>query len=78
MDILFTAYDNFIANFPTQYQGLISLGLLAVIVIGLFHLIKKSLLWLFLLALFVPASLPLLSKIGQSILDFLKYVAGRA
>lgn len=78
MDLLFSAYDTFISNFPEQYQGIISLGLLAIIVIGLYNLIKKSLLWLFLLVLFVPASIPILSKIGQSVIDFLKYVVGRA
>lgn len=78
MEALFHAYDVFISNFPTQYQGLISLGLLAVIVIGLYNLIRKSLLWLFLLVLFVPASVPILSNVGQSILEFLKYIVGRA
>ncbi len=78
MDSLFRAYDVFINNFPTQYQTIISLGLLAVIVIGLFQLIKKSLLWLFLLILFVPASIPILSKIGQGILEFLKYIISRS
>lgn len=78
MDTLFGAYDVFISNFPAQYQGLISLGLLAVIVIALYNLIRKSLLWLFLLVLFVPASVPILSKIGQSILEFLKYIVGQS
>lgn len=77
MDFLFKAYDTFIANFPAQYQGLISLGLLAVLVIGLYQLIKKSLLWLALLILFVPASIPIISKIGQSLLEFLKYIVSR-
>jgi hypothetical protein len=78
MAMLFQAYDVFISNFPAQYQSLISLGLLAVIVIAIFQLIRKSLLWLFLLVLFVPASIPILSKIGQGIIEFLKYIVGRA
>lgn len=78
MGFLFSAYDTFMTNFPSQYQGIISLGLLAVIVIGLFHLIKKNLLWIFLLILFVPASIPILSKIGQGLLDFLKYMVGKS
>ncbi len=78
MDFLFQAYDRFISNFPVQYQGLISLGLLAIIVLGLFQLIKKNLLWLFLLILFVPASIPILSKIGTGLVEFLKYIVARA
>lgn len=78
MDILFRAYDAFITNFPQQYQTLISLGLLAIIVIGLFQLLKKSLLWLILLLIFIPASVPILAKIGQGVLDFLKYIISRA
>jgi len=77
MDMLFRAYDTFINNFPAQYQWIVSLGLLAIIVIGLFQLIKKSLLWLFLLILFVPAVIPILSKLGQGILQFLQYIVSR-
>ncbi len=78
MDFLFQAYDAFIKNFPVQYQGFISIGLLAIIIISLFQLVKKSLLWLFLLVLFVPASIPILNKIGQSILLFLQYIIQKA
>ncbi len=78
MNSLFHAYDIFIRNFPTQYQGIVSLGLLAVIIVTLFQLIRKSLLWLFLLVLLVPASIPILSKIGQGILLFLKYIVGKS
>ncbi len=77
MAFLFSAYDAFIKNFPIQYQGIISLVLLAVLVITLFQLIRKNLLWLALLVLFVPASIPILSKIGQGILLFLKYIVAR-
>ncbi len=78
MNLLFNAYDAFIKNFPVHYQGLVSLALLAVIVVSLFQLIKKSLLWLFLLVIFVPASIPILSKIGQGLYLFLKYIVARA
>lgn len=77
MDFLFKAYDAFIGNFATQYQGLISLGLLAIIIIVLFHLVRKNILWLVLLVIFVPASLPILRKIGEGILLFLQYILGR-
>lgn len=78
MDFLFRAYDAFILNFPVQYQGIISLGLLAVIVISLYQLIRKNLLWIALLILFVPASIPILSKIGQGVLLFLKYIVSKS
>lgn len=78
MDFLFRAYDVFITNFPEQYQTIISLGLLAIIVIGLYHMIKKSLLWLVLLIVFVPASIPILTKIGQGVLSFLQYIVRQA
>ncbi len=78
MDLLFHAYDIFISNFPKAYQGLISVGILAVIVIGLYHLIRKSLLWLVLLLIFVPASIPIISRIGTGLLEFLKYILSKA
>jgi hypothetical protein len=78
MDIFFKAYDAFISNFATQYQGIISLGILAILIIILWQLIRKSLIWLFLLVLFVPASIPMLSKIGQGILLLLKYIVARS
>lgn len=77
MQFLFTAYDVFITNFPLQYQGIVSLGLLAVIIIALYQLIKKNLLWIVLLVVLVPASLPILSNIGTGLLEFLKYIVSR-
>lgn len=77
MDFLFKAYDSFIVNFPIQYQSLVSLGLLAILIITLFQLIRKSMLWLVLLVIFVPASIPILSNIGRTILEFLKYIVNK-
>jgi hypothetical protein len=77
MTFLFEAYDNFIRHFPEQYQGIVSLGLLAVIVISLIQLVRKNILWLALLVLFVPASIPILSKIGQGVILFLKYIVSQ-
>jgi hypothetical protein len=74
MNFLFRGYDTFIGNFPPQYQGIISLGLLAVIIITLFQLVRKNLLWLILLVVLVPASLPIFSRIGTGLIDFLKYI----
>lgn len=76
MDFLYRGYDTFISNFPAQYQGIISLGLLAVIIITVFQLVRRNLLWLVLLVVLVPATLPILSNIGTSLLDFLKYIVG--
>lgn len=74
MEFLYRAYDTFISNFPVQYQGIISLGLLAVIIITVFQLVRRNLLWLILLVILVPASLPILSNIGTGLIEFLKYI----
>lgn len=78
MHYLFSAYNFFINNFPVKYQGIVSLALLAVILITLYQLIRKNIIWIILLVLFVPASIPILSKIGQGILIFLKYIVTKS
>jgi len=78
VSVLFHAYDIFIKNFSPQYQGLVSLGLLAVIILSVYQAIRKSLIWIFLLVLFVPASIPILSNIGRSLLLFLQYIVTHA
>lgn len=74
MQTIFNLYEQFLAHFPQNYHLIISLGILVIFVIALFNLIKRNLLWLILLIVLVPASIPILNNVWQGILEILKYL----
>lgn len=67
-------YEEFLAAFPVQLHFLISLAIFVVLIVWLYKLVSKNLGWLILLVVFVPASIPLLKQIGQTVLEFLKHL----
>ncbi len=75
MNFFYTYYDKFLAIFPNQWHSLISILVLAFFVILLYTLVKRSILWLALLILIVPASIPVLHNVWDSILEIIKFLA---
>ena len=76
MQTIFNLYDQFLSNFPDQYHSLISLIILVVFIGVLYNLVKKNLIWLLLLILLIPASIPILNNVWQGILEILRYLVG--
>lgn len=74
MQAIFNIYDQFLSNFPPGFHVVISLVILVVFVIALFNLIKKDLLWLILLILIVPASIPILNNVWMGILEIFRFL----
>ncbi len=77
MPILEHGYANLLSHFPGHYHSLVSLVVLAILVLTLVQLIRKSWLYLLLLLIFVPAAIPVMSSLGQGILEFLRYIANQ-
>jgi len=69
---LINLYNQFLTLFPPFLHFWISLILFLVIVYWFLELVRKSLIWLLLLVIFLPASIPLLKQIFWGILAFLK------
>jgi hypothetical protein len=67
-------YLEFLKNFPTNIQPIISIGVAVLIVYSIFKVIKKD--WIFLIALLIllPASKPILESVWQGLVVFIKFL----
>ncbi|MGI5827933.1 MAG: hypothetical protein ACOX6V_02815 [Patescibacteria group bacterium] len=74
IDQLISIYSQFIGIFPSQIQWLISLAIFVAIVIAVVDLVKKNFIWLLLLIILIPASIPLLRSIFSGLVTFLQYL----
>lgn len=69
-------YQSFLNLFPPGLHFWISLAIFLVLVFWVLDLVKRSLVWLILLVILVPASIPLLRQIVDGLLRFLRVVVG--
>ena len=67
-------YSNFLNLFPPALHPIISIILVIAIVYSLIQVIKKDFIYLIVLIVLLPASVPILKNIGQTILDFIKFL----
>ncbi len=75
---LLSSYDKLLASFPADWQGPISLILTLALAGAIWHVVKKSGLWLILLLVLVPALIPTLKGVGQFVIQLLKELLSRA
>jgi hypothetical protein len=74
MDQIFSIYSQFLNYFPSSIHVIISLSLAALIVIGVFKVIKKDFIYIILLVVLLPASVPILKNIWDSALNIIKFL----
>lgn len=74
MNQVFSIYNQFLSFFPENLHGLVSLALAALIVIGIFKVIKKDFIYIILLIVLLPASVPILKNIWESLTNILKFL----
>lgn len=67
-------YLEFLQNFPTATQPVISILFAILIVYSIFKVVKKD--WIFLIALVIllPSSKPILQSVWQGIVIFIKFL----
>ncbi|HEV8601695.1 MAG TPA: hypothetical protein VGQ87_03840 [Patescibacteria group bacterium] len=74
MDQIFGIYNQFLSYFPSELHGLISLILAALIVIAVFRIVKKDFVYIILLVVLLPASLPILKNIWESLGNIIRFL----
>jgi len=74
MDTIFNAYTQFLNYFPVSIQPLISFALAILIVIGVIKVIQKDFIYIILLIILLPASIPILKNIWDSILNIIQFL----
>ncbi|MBI2356375.1 MAG: hypothetical protein HYV13_04195 [Candidatus Doudnabacteria bacterium] len=74
LDQIYVLYNQFLSYFPPGLHGLISLVLAGLIVVGILKVIKKDFIYIILLVVLVPAALPILKTIWQSLSNIIKFL----
>lgn len=69
-------YLQFLGNFPEGIRPVVSIVLAAFIIYSIFKVIKKD--WIFIVVLIVllPSSVPILKSVWQGVVGFVKFMLG--
>jgi len=76
LDPLYSIYNRFLSYFPENIHWLISLFLAGLLIYGIYKVIRKQFIFLILLVILLPASVPILKNIWQALLELLKFLIG--
>lgn len=74
MDQIFSIYNLFLNFFPQNIHGIVSLALAALIIVGIVKVIKKDFIYIVLLVILLPASVPILKNIWESMVNVIKFL----
>lgn len=69
-------YNSFLGNFPPEFHPYISIILGVVLFVSIVQVLRKQFIWLILLVILLPASVPILKGIAQALIDLLKFLFG--
>ncbi|MEO8065771.1 MAG: hypothetical protein ABI643_02860 [Candidatus Doudnabacteria bacterium] len=67
-------YNQFLSYFPANLHGVVSLALAVLIVIGIYKVIRKDFIYIILLIVLLPASVPILKNIWESLVNIIKFL----
>ena len=74
MDQLFSIYNQFLSYFPASFRGIVSLGLAVLIAVAIFKVLKRQFIYIVLLVVLLPASVPILKNIWESLVNIFKFL----
>lgn len=74
MKPIFSIYDQFLSYFPTNVHWLVSLFLAVLLVVGIYKVLRRQLVYLVLLVILLPASAPILKNVWEKILEVLRFL----
>ena len=77
MNQIMSIYNQFLSYFPPQLHGVVSLALAIVIAIGIIKVIKKDFVYIILLIVLLPASVPILKNIWESITNIINFLLAK-
>ena len=78
MNMLFEIYDKFLSIFPEGWAGVISLILVIIIIVSIYQIILKRFIWVIVLVILIPASIPILAKLWDSVISLIMYLLGKS
>lgn len=67
-------YLDFLNIFPGFLHPFISVGLAILLIVSIIQVLKKNFIFLILLVLLLPASIPILKNVVDTVLAFIKFI----
>ncbi len=67
-------YLQFLSNFPVGIRPIVSIGLAILLVYSIFKVIKKDFLYIILLVVLLPGSVPILKSIWEGVVTIVKFL----
>lgn len=77
MNGIFGLYNQFLGYFPTSVHPLISFFLAILLVYGIIKVIQKDFIYIILLVILLPASIPILKNIWDALLNIVRFLLGQ-
>ncbi len=76
MDFLTGLYNQFLGFFPSFLHPVISIVVVIFLVYSIVQAIKSNFIWLIVLVVLLPASIPILKQVFGILIGFIKYILG--
>lgn len=67
-------YVDFLANFPVTFQPGISILVALIIIYTVYRIIKRDFIFIILLAILVPTSIPVMKSVWSGLVSVIKYL----
>lgn len=67
-------YLQFLNNFPAPSRPIVSIGLAVLIVYSIFKIVRKDFLWIIVLIVLLPGSIPILESVWQGLVVVVKFL----
>jgi hypothetical protein len=74
MSQVYDIYHQFLSIFPDKFHWVVSLALAAMLVYAIFQTLKRNFIWIILLVILLPASVPILKGVWQSVVDLIQFL----
>ncbi len=76
MEALEELYQNFLNYFPAFFQPIVSIGLAVLLVYAVFQSLRRNFIFLIVLVVLLPASIPILKDVAEVLIRVVKYLLG--
>ncbi len=77
MDQIMSIYNQFLSYFPANLHGIVSLALAVLLAIGIFKVIKREFIYIIILIVLLPASVPILKNIWESLYNIIQFLLAK-
>ncbi|TSA44854.1 hypothetical protein D4R52_03580 [bacterium] len=77
LDNIYEIYNQFLSYFPPHLHGWVSLFLAILLILGIYKVLKKQLIYIILLVILLPASVPILKNIWEQVLVLLQFLLSK-